>query len=669
MFFNEKKNSRLLAYLLVSVLLISCLGNISYASEEEVVIIDPFGERQTFEGWGTSLCWWANVIGGWSEENINDVMDLLYSPTEGLGFNIARYNIGGGDDPSHTHMRIGGDVPGYLPTEGGSYDWSRDANQRKILNEAIERGVDIVEAFSNSPPYWMTYSGCSAGNTFPWDDNLKADYYDDFADYLTEVTKHFKEEWGITFRTLSPINEPSTGLGWKAGNNQEGCDWAKESQEKIYRELQNSLENKNLNNDIKISGNEETNLDWTLDMEDYAQDVQDAIWQINTHTYHGTMRPEVKSFSRFSNKKIWMSETDSSPTLPLSGGAHDHFGEHAMEEALWLAEKIYYDVYDIGAEAWVFWQAVEDEVGALSGDHSFGLIHTPFNEDNNNFIKTKKYYTMAQYSKFIRPGYKIIYNGISKTLAAYSEDSEKLVLVAYNDADSNKAITYDLSRFDSLGNVTAYRTSINEDLQPINNLAISDKKLHVNLPSQSVMTFVINATYDKSDRTMYYVDCGNLEDTNSFIKVKTTNNLRNSKADQAYGLDIETNYSWGYETDGDTSAVSHEDDMFFSLRTDESYSGGKGITYKFQVPNGYYNIDLGFRDPWAHSARQMDIRIEGDLLTWRYVPPRWEEIKSYKGIEVNDGVLTIEVDRCNHIIDNNADAMISWIKVEEDISQ
>ncbi|GKX28917.1 hypothetical protein SH1V18_13970 [Vallitalea longa] len=665
MFLFNRKNKMFFGTVLIAFLLFANVSEITYAKEDNIIVIDPFGERQTFEGWGTSLCWWANVIGGWSEENIDKVMDLLYSPTKGLGFTVARYNIGGGDNPSHSHMRIGGDVPGYLPIEGGNYDWTRDANQRKILDEAIIRGADTLEAFSNSPPYWMTYSGCSAGNTFPWDDNLKEEYFDEFADYLTEVVKHFRDEWGITFRTLSPINEPSTGLGWKAGNNQEGCDWSKESQEKIYRELYDSLVEKDLIGQIRISGNEETNLDWTFNIEDYSQDVIDDIWQINTHSYHGTKRPEVKSLARFMDKRIWMSETDSSPTLPLSGGAHDHYGEHAMEEAMWLAEKIYYDVYDIGAESWVFWQAVEDETGAVEGDHSFGLIHTPFNQDNDNFILTKKYYTMAQYSKFICPGYKIIYNGISKTLAAYGEDDGKLVLVAYNDTDDNKTISYDLSRFDTLGNIEVYRTSINENLQKLQNIFINDDILEISLPSKSVTTIIIDADYSNSDDIMYYVDCGNVECSNSYTDIDSNNNLRNSVPDQAYGEDSISNYSWGYETDGETTAVAHRDDMFFSLRTDESLLGGRGITYSFEVPNGHYNIDLGFRDPWSHAYRQLDITIEGNLETWRYVPPRWEEIKSYKAVQVNDGMLTIEVDRCKHIIDNNADAMISFIRIDK----
>ena len=32
----------------------------------DVVHVDPRVRYQTVEGWGTSLAWWANVIGGWS---------------------------------------------------------------------------------------------------------------------------------------------------------------------------------------------------------------------------------------------------------------------------------------------------------------------------------------------------------------------------------------------------------------------------------------------------------------------------------------------------------------------------------------------------------------------------------------------------------------------------
>ena len=53
---------------------------------------DGFGE---FEGWGTSLCWWANRL-GYSEKMTKQAGELFFGD-EGLDMNIGRYNVGGGD--------------------------------------------------------------------------------------------------------------------------------------------------------------------------------------------------------------------------------------------------------------------------------------------------------------------------------------------------------------------------------------------------------------------------------------------------------------------------------------------------------------------------------------------------------------------------------------------
>ena len=104
----------------------------------DVVRVDPTVRLQTVEGWGTSLAWWANVIGGWSEATRNAIADLVFNPLGGLGLNVVRYNIGGGDDPTHDHMRPGAAVPGYQPAPG-VWDWNADANQRWMLLAAQAR--------------------------------------------------------------------------------------------------------------------------------------------------------------------------------------------------------------------------------------------------------------------------------------------------------------------------------------------------------------------------------------------------------------------------------------------------------------------------------------------------------------------------------------------------
>src|SRR5580698_3651157 len=112
-----------------------------------------------FQGWGTSLCWWANVIGGYS--NRDDYADKVFKD---LKFNIVRYNIGGGENPSNQPgtMQFRTQMPGFEPTNG-VWNWSADQNQRWMLKAALKRGVTRVEAFANSPPYWMTVSGSTTG--------------------------------------------------------------------------------------------------------------------------------------------------------------------------------------------------------------------------------------------------------------------------------------------------------------------------------------------------------------------------------------------------------------------------------------------------------------------------------------------------------------------------
>ncbi len=90
---------------------------VTAASGTTLVVVNPGVRHQTFEGWGTSLCWWANHVGGWSTANRNALVDKMIDATNGLGYNVFRYNIGGGDDPTHTHMGQFKNMPGFEPSD------------------------------------------------------------------------------------------------------------------------------------------------------------------------------------------------------------------------------------------------------------------------------------------------------------------------------------------------------------------------------------------------------------------------------------------------------------------------------------------------------------------------------------------------------------------------
>ena len=213
------------------------------AATVNIATIDPSLQYQTVDGWGTSLAWWAKLVGEWKTDAKDEIMDLTFDPVKGLGLNMVRYNIGGAKSPADKNLRPGADVESYLLPDGKTYDWTKDEGQRWVLNEAkkrIAKDEFKAEAFSNSPPYFMTISNQSSGNV-DGKSNLKPEEYQNFADYLTTVVKHFNDEWGITFNTINPMNEPSTNY-WKKGGNQEGCDFdSPEEKNNIFGQMSQSL--------------------------------------------------------------------------------------------------------------------------------------------------------------------------------------------------------------------------------------------------------------------------------------------------------------------------------------------------------------------------------------------------------------------------------------------
>src|SRR5919109_3084007 len=199
--------------ILVITILFSSLVPLEVASSASSSVVDPDNVYvNNFEGWGTSLAWGANIVGGWSDTNRNAIADLLFSPISGLGLNIVRYHIGGGLNPDWVTLgcgphRPGSPLPTYEPSQD-TWDWTVDVNQRWFAQAAQTRGANLFLAYASAPPYWMTKNGCTNGGDHAAP-NLKELHYGDFAEYLTEVVRHFRDHWGITFTYLGPLNEPS----------------------------------------------------------------------------------------------------------------------------------------------------------------------------------------------------------------------------------------------------------------------------------------------------------------------------------------------------------------------------------------------------------------------------------------------------------------------------
>ena len=445
-------------------------------------MVSPQLVRQHFDGWGVSLCWWAGQCGKWSDAKIDEIVEWLVSPT-GLNYSHFRYNIGGGDDPENRHCTkhhmgsgkgLRAEMEGFKDFSGDEYHWDRDAAQRKIMLKIKEKRPDAVfEAFSNSCPYYMTYSGCVSGNADGGKDNLKPEYYEEFAHYLVDVCKHYKDVYGIEFKTLEPFNESVTNF-WYANGPQEGCHFDYSSQIKFIRVLEPILRASGLS--TVISASDETNVGLSVQgFKEYkSAGVLPLVGQWNTHTYQASNadRARLALLAHQAGKPLWMSETGS--------------GGNGIGGNLSLAQRLIDDMRYIQPEAWIDWQYMEE------ANDQWCTVRGSF--ANQTYAKVKNYYVRQQCSRFIKRGYDIVTSLCPQSLAAVNADRDTLVLVLLN--EGAKAVHHiNLSQFGTLpalADIEAYRTSASENLtRTKSGITLEADGLMAALPAQSIVTLVI----------------------------------------------------------------------------------------------------------------------------------------------------------------------------------
>lgn len=469
-------------HLLISFF-VCCSSHIALAQQSEsgVITLSPQNERQTLEGWGVSLCWWANMCGNWSDEQADQLVDWIASE-DGLNYNIFRYNIPGGEDPNNRHCEphhmasgkgLRAEMQGFKSSASASYNWGADAAQRRILLKIKERRPDaIFEAFSNTPPYFMTYSGCVGGAEQASDDNLRTDQYEDFARYLIDVCEHYKNSLGVEFKTLEPFNEPETDY-WYRGGSQEGCHFELSTMINFIKVLAPRLRRSGLSTILAVT--DETSVAQSVkDYEAFRLDTVafNAIGQWNVHTYQAdsASRVALRDLARRDKLTLWMSETGQSG--------------QGLKGNLQLAQRLFDDMRLLQPTAWCDWQVVEennDQWCTVRGDFATGKAQ-----------RNKNYYVRRQVTHFIRQGYRFIFTPSAQTLAAVSPNRRELVIVNLNLSDENAHFAYNLSAYDRLkGKVQATITDESRNCAPISAPKIKGGKIDYTLPPNSIQTLVI----------------------------------------------------------------------------------------------------------------------------------------------------------------------------------
>lgn len=342
--------------------------------------------------------------------------------------------------------------------DSDSNNWYKEVATAKA---AIAKGA-IVFATPWNPPSNLCEAFNHNGDTKA--KRLRHDKYAQYANHLNNFVNYMKNN-GVNLYAISMANEPDYGHDWTWWTSSEIVTFLKYYAGSINCRLiapESFSYNKNIMEPILNDSQALANVDI-----------------MGTHLY-GT---QYKNFAwplfqqKGAGKQLWMTEV----YYPNS----DANSADRWPEALGVSEHIHNAMIN-NMQTYVWWYIRRS--------------YSPMKEDGTI---SKRGYCMAQYSKFIRRGYRRVAatanpnNGVY--VSAYTGDG-KAVIVAINKGSSSISQKFTVNG-QSISSVDRYRTSSNENLAKTSNLALTDNGFWAYMPANSVSTFVCNLKTNSTTAT------------------------------------------------------------------------------------------------------------------------------------------------------------------------
>ncbi len=412
----------------------------------ELIDIDPTQSFQTIDGFGASFtdssAFLINQI--LKEEDKNELMKKLFDYEDGIGLSFIRNPMGASDFARFIYS--------YNDLKKGETDFhfekfSIDHDKEDIIpltKEALKiNPLAKVMATPWSAPGWMKTSEDMIGGS------LKEECYDIYGNYFVKFIKAYQNE-GIPIYAISPQNEPLY-----LPEHYPGMKMLASEQVKFINEsLGPKFEENNIDTKILC-------YDHNWDRPDYPETVlaQASKYVAGTawHVYAG--KPEVQGevYNKFPDKEVHFTES--------SGGEWIA----PFKNAFFSSIDNFIRVLRNHSKSVVLWNiALDEENGPAVPGFGRSTCHGLVKIDKNTkeLTYTLHYFTLAHFSKFIKPGAKVINSTQTdylKTVACENEDGST-VIVVYNSGIMTRLVN------------VRYGSSIYE----------------YTLPNSSVATFIFN---------------------------------------------------------------------------------------------------------------------------------------------------------------------------------
>ena len=391
------------------------ITNFSQNSNPITITLNPEEKFQTITGFGGAFTESsAYLLSKLGKENQKKIMEAYFSE-QGANYSLTRTHINSCDFSlkQYAYAMVDGDKN----LEHFSIDEDKNNNLIPMILQAkaiSKEGFNIIASPWTSPPWMKDNKKWVGGKLLP-------EYYDTWALYFSKYIDAYKKEgisiWGVTVE-----NEPHGN-----GNNWESMLYTpKEMTDFVQNHLGPKLEADG-KSDIKILGYDQNRAGIKEWVDEMYKDESSSKYYSGTaiHWYESTYEvfPQDLQYAhnKAPNKYLIQTEACVDSEIPHWNDDAWYWKKEATDWGWdWASEKEKYlhpkyapvnryanDI--IGClnnwvDGWVDWNMVLDIHGGPNWFKNWCVAPIIVDTDKDEVYLTPLYYTMAHFSKFIRPG-------------------------------------------------------------------------------------------------------------------------------------------------------------------------------------------------------------------------------------------------------------------------
>ncbi|MCA8829936.1 glycoside hydrolase family 30 protein [Hymenobacter pini] len=420
---------------------------------QPTVFVDPTHTFQTLLGIGGALTdASAETFAKLPQAQQQEFLQAYYSPTNGIGYTLARTNIASCDFSSGSYAYVQeGDK------ELKTFSVKHDEQYRiPFIKQAIQAAGGKLPLYVSpwSPPAWM-----KDNNSLVQGGKLKPEYRQAWANHYVKFIQAY-EKLGMPVWGLTVQNEPMAKQRW------ESCIFTAEEERDFVKNFLGPTLKKGGMGDKKLIGWDH-NRDLMFQRASTLFDDPEAskyYWGLGYHWYETW----TGSAMQFDNLRR-VHETYPDKNLVFTEGCVEKFDFSNVQD--WTLGERYgnsmINDFNAGTVAWTDWNVLLDETGGPNHVGNFCYAPVIGDTKSGKLIYTNAYYYIGHFSKFIRPGAKRV---------AVTSSRDVLQATAFLNTDGKVAV------------VVMNQTEKEQPFQ----LWIKGQAAPTTSPAHSIMTMVVN---------------------------------------------------------------------------------------------------------------------------------------------------------------------------------